>query len=187
MINYKKNIVSFFTTSVLTISFLLPLSASATDTNLQSALNSDKAQIGDVNYSNDQDIWIISQYEQDVANLVNKERVKRGLAPLKYNYDLGWIARLKSKDMVNKNYFSHTSPTYGSPFTMMQSHGIKFVAAGENIAKGQKTPAEVMNAWMNSPGHRNNILSPIYTQIGVGVAQLSNGTFVWTQMFIKPR
>ena len=186
MIN-KKNIISFFTTSVLTISLMSPINAYATETNIKSVFNADDTQASDVNIVENSNIWIISQYEQEVARLVNKERVKRGLAPLKYNYDLGWVARLKSKDMVNKNYFSHTSPTYGSPFNMMEKHGIKFIAAGENIAKGQRTPAEVMNAWMNSPGHRNNILSPIYKEIGVGVAQLKNGTYCWTQMFIKPR
>ncbi len=185
MINNK--IKSLITTSVLAVSLMSPINAYATDNNFKSVLNPSYAQINDIDNVNDSNIWIISQYEQEVASLVNKERVRRGLAPLKYNYDLGWIARLKSKDMVNKNYFSHYSPTYGSPFKMMESRGIRFVAAGENIAKGQKTPAEVMKGWMNSPGHRNNILSPIYKEIGVGVAQLKNGTFCWTQMFIKPR
>lgn len=183
----KRNIKSFFTISALALSFISPLNAYAADTNLQTIFNDGNTQISEVNNVNDSNIWIISEYEQEVARLVNVERVKRGLPPLKYNYDLGWIARLKSKDMVNKNYFSHYSPTYGSPFKMMESRGIKFVAAGENIAKGQKTPAEVMRGWMNSPGHRNNILSPIYKEIGVGVAKLPNGTYCWTQMFIKPR
>ena len=77
-------------------------------------------------------------------------------------------------DMIDKKYFSHTSPTYGSPFDMMQSFGLKFSAAGENIAYGQKTAAEVMNTWMNSAGHRANILSEAYTQIGIGVAKSYN-------------
>lgn len=88
--------------------------------------------------------------------------------------------------MINKNYFSHTSPTYGSPFNMMESFGLRFSAAGENIAMGQRTPVEVVNAWMNSPGHRSNILSPNFTQIGVGLAKNKNGICYWTQMFIKP-
>ena len=123
--------------------------------------------------------------EQEVANIVNKERAARGLAPLKFNWELSRVARMKSQDMINKNYFSHTSPTYGSPFNMMENFGFKFTAAGENIAYGQTTPAEVMNSWMNSPGHRANILSPIYTEIGVGAAKKANGTLYWTQMFIK--
>lgn len=123
--------------------------------------------------------------EQQVADLVNKERVARGLQPLTLNWELSRVARMKSQDMIDKNYFSHTSPTYGSPFKMMESFGFRFTAAGENIAYGQRTAAEVMNAWMNSPGHRANILSSVYTEIGVGAAKKANGTLYWTQMFIK--
>jgi len=117
---------------------------------------------------------------------VNKERAARGLATFKYSNDLAYVARLKSQDMINKKYFSHTSPTYGSPFEMMEQFGLRFSAAGENIAYGQKTAAEVMSAWMNSPGHRANILSSAYTTIGVGVAKAANGTLYWTQMFMNP-
>ncbi|MNH43142.1 Cysteine-rich secretory protein family protein [compost metagenome] len=77
------------------------------------------------------------------------------------------------------NYFSHTSPTYGSPFDMMRSFGVKYSYAGENIASGQRTPQEVMTAWMNSAGHRANILNGNFTKIGVGYV---NGE--WVQMFI---
>jgi len=128
----------------------------------------------------------VKAYEDEVARLVNVERAKNGLPALTMNWELSRVARYKSQDMVNKNYFSHTSPTYGSPFKMMESYGIKFTSAGENIAYGQRTPTEVMNGWMNSPGHRANILSPSYTQIGVGLAKTSNGVCYWTQMFIKP-
>lgn len=126
-----------------------------------------------------------SAYADQVITLVNKERAKRGLQSLKKNSTACYVAQLKSKDMAAKNYFSHTSPTYGSPFTMMQNFGIRFSAAGENIAMGQQTPAAVMNAWMNSSGHRANILSPAYNQIGVGVAKNSKGVLYWTQEFIK--
>lgn len=128
----------------------------------------------------------IKSSETEVVRLVNRERTSRGLKPLSNNWELERIARYKSQDMVNKNYFSHTSPTYGSPFTMMQNFGVKFSAAGENIAMGQKTPAEVVNSWMNSPGHRANILGTSYTQIGVGLAKNNNGVCYWTQMFIRP-
>ncbi len=124
-------------------------------------------------------------YEDQVITLVNKERSKRGLQTLKKNATLAYVARLKSKDMATKGYFSHTSPTYGSPFTMMQHYGIRFSAAGENIAMGQPTPQAVMTAWMNSPGHKANILSPAYNQIGVGMAKSSRGSIYWTQEFIK--
>ena len=124
--------------------------------------------------------------ENEVVRLVNVERSKNGLMALTNNWQLSRIARYKSTDMAVKNYFDHTSPTYGSPFTMIQSFGLKFSAAGENIAMGQKTPAEVMTAWMNSPGHRANILNPSYTNIGVGLAKNSSGSCYWTQEFIKP-
>ena len=105
---------------------------------------------------------------------------------MKENWQLSRIARYKSADMATKNYFSHTSPTYGSPFKMMESFGIRYSSAGENLAYGQKTPQQVMTAWMNSPGHRSNIMSPSFSQIGVGYATNKNGVPYWTQMFIRP-
>ncbi len=128
----------------------------------------------------------IKEMEQEVVRLVNLERRKRGLQPYTHNQKLSQVARTKSEDMKDKNYFSHTSPTYGSPFEMMKRFGIKFTAAGENIAKGQRTPQKVMQTWMNSPGHRKNILSNSFTQIGVGLARDSRGVTYWTQMFIRP-
>ncbi|MED4462633.1 CAP domain-containing protein [Metabacillus fastidiosus] len=123
-----------------------------------------------------------SSFEEQVAVLVNKERTSRGLKPLTHRADLKNVAEKKAQDMINSNYFSHTSPNYGSPFDMMKTFGISYQAAGENIAKGQKSPQEVMNAWMNSSGHRANILKPEYDSIGVG---FYNGA--WVQMFIKSR
>lgn len=128
----------------------------------------------------------IKALESEVVRLVNVERSKNGLQLLKENWQLSRVARYKSQDMANKNYFSHTSPTYGSPFKMMEAFGLRYSTAGENIAKGQRTAQAVMTAWMNSPGHRSNILSPTYTQIGVGYATNKSGVPYWTQMFIKP-
>ncbi|MGK0467686.1 CAP domain-containing protein [Clostridium sp.] len=125
-----------------------------------------------------------NKLENEVVVLVNQERAKLGLAPLKNNVDLSNVARYKSEDMRDKNYFSHTSPTYGSPFDMMKQFGIDYMAAGENIAMGQPTAAEVMKSWMNSLGHKANILSENFTEIGVGVAKDANGTIYWTQQFI---
>ena len=125
-----------------------------------------------------------SSYQQQVLDLVNAERTKRGIAALTLDSSLSSVATKKSQDMVNKNYFDHTSPTYGSPFDMMKQVGISYRTAGENIAKGQKTPQEVVTAWMNSEGHRKNILNPDFTNLGVGIAKDSNGTTYWTQMFI---
>lgn len=124
--------------------------------------------------------------ENEVIRLVNIERSKAGLAPLKAHWELSRVARYKSQDMINKGYFSHISPTYGSPFYMMENFGLRFTSGGENIAKGQQTPQQVMSAWMNSPGHRSNILSPNFSHIGVGLAKDKNGVCYWTQMFMQP-
>ncbi|MCQ2308189.1 MAG: SafA/ExsA family spore coat assembly protein [Bacteroidales bacterium] len=117
-------------------------------------------------------------YEQEVLDLVNAERAKTGVAPVKLNWELSRVARFKSEDMLNSGYFSHTSPTYGSPFKMMNDFGIRYNSAAENIAKGQRSSSEVMDAWMNSSGHRSNILNGKYTEMGIGKA----GNY-WTQMF----
>ncbi|AGT31756.1 sporulation protein [Geobacillus genomosp. 3] len=124
----------------------------------------------------------LNAYEQQVVELTNKERAKYGLPPLQVDLALSKVAREKSRDMAVHNYFSHNSPTYGSPFEMMKKFGISYTAAGENIAKGQRTPQEVVNAWMNSEGHRANILNKNFTHIGVGFEE--NG-YIWTQQFIR--
>ena len=121
-------------------------------------------------------------YEKEVIRLVNEIRVKNGLKELTYDWQLARVARYKSEDMRSNNYFSHTSPVYGSPFQMMKSFGISYKSAGENIAKGQSTPSAVVNAWMNSQGHRANILNSSFTHIGVGY--VADGRY-WTQMFIS--
>lgn len=125
-------------------------------------------------------------YEKQVIDLVNQERAKAGLSPLKENTELAKVAEVKAEDLRDNNYFSHTSPVYGSPFDMMKQFGIKYTAAGENIAKGQRSPQEVMNGWMNSEGHRANILNSNFTEIGVGYVTDSNGNTYWVQMFIRP-
>ena len=122
--------------------------------------------------------------ETEVVRLVNVERSKAGLPALQIDQEVSKVARLKSEDMANKNYFNHTSPTYGSPFEMLKKFNITYKTAGENIAKGQKTAEAVVNAWMNSEGHRKNILSSSFTHIGVGYAT-KGSTPYWTQMFIK--
>ena len=120
-------------------------------------------------------------FENEVIRLVNEQRSKNGLKPLTANWELSRVARYKSQDMVDHRYFSHTSPTYGSPFQMIRAFGLSFRTAGENIAYGQRTPQAVVNAWMNSSGHRANILNASYTQIGVGYVAAGH---YWTQMFI---
>ncbi|MBO1578199.1 CAP domain-containing protein [Bacillus sp. XF8] len=123
----------------------------------------------------------LSEFEQRVVELTNAERTKQGLPALKVDAELSKVARAKSEDMQKNNYFDHNSPTYGSPFDMMKKFGISYKSAGENIAQGQRTPEEVVQAWMNSAGHRANILNNGYTHIGVG--HVENGNY-WTQQFI---
>ena len=123
----------------------------------------------------------VLSFEKEVVRLVNVERQKSGLRSLTYDWELSRVARIKSQDMKDRNYFSHTSPTYGSPFQMMKSFGISYRSAGENIARGQATPQAVVKAWMNSAGHRANILNSSFTHIGVGYVE--NGKY-WTQMFV---
>lgn len=123
----------------------------------------------------------VAAYESEVIRLVNHQRAQHGLKPLTANWELSRVARYKSRDMVDNRYFSHTSPTYGTPFQMIRSFGLSFRTAGENIAYGQRTPQAVVNTWMNSSGHRANILSASYTQIGVGY--VAEGHY-WTQMFV---
>ncbi len=125
-----------------------------------------------------------SAFQKKVVDLVNAERAKAGLKPLTMSAPLNKTATLKSQDMAKLNYFDHNSPTYGSPFDMMKKYGISYRTAGENIAMGQTSPEQVMQGWMNSSGHRANILNASYTQIGVGIAKNSAGRLYWTQQFI---
>ncbi|TCM98061.1 putative YkwD family protein [Paenibacillus sp. BK033] len=119
-----------------------------------------------------------SEFASQVVTLVNKERANAGLKALTSDALLTKVATAKAQDMYQNNYFDHNSPTYGSPFDMMKSFGVTYNYAGENIAMGQKSPTEVMTAWMNSAGHRANILNANYTKIGVAYV---NGE--WVQEF----
>lgn len=121
-------------------------------------------------------------YEQEVIRLVNAERTKRELTALAENWELSRVARYKSQDMHDNRYFDHNSPIYGSPFNMIHAFGLKYRSAGENIAAGYTTPAAVVRAWMNSEGHRANILNATYREIGVGY--IASGNYC-TQMFIS--
>lgn len=121
--------------------------------------------------------------ESKMVSLVNQARMGQGLAPLSVNSQLTSLARQKSQDMVTNNYFSHTSPTYGSPFQMMKNAGVTYSTAGENIAGAQTTESAHQNL-MNSEGHRANILNPKFTEIGIGIASGSVYGKIFTQMFI---
>lgn len=123
----------------------------------------------------------LNPYELEVVRLINEIRAQYGLEQLAVNTELSRVARIKSQEMHDRGYFSHTSPTYGSPFEMMKQFGIRYRTAGENIAMGYRSPQAVVNGWMNSPGHRANILNGSFKEIGMGYVE--SGSY-WTQMFI---
>lgn len=122
------------------------------------------------------------EFEKEVIRLTNIEREKQGLLPLKTDFFLSYVARKKSEDMNVHQYFAHKSPTYGTPFQMLDSFGIYYTYAGENLAHGFSSPAQVISAWMDSEGHRKNILNDVYTYIGIGYEE--NGHF-WTMLLIR--
>ena len=121
--------------------------------------------------------------ELEVFNLINAKRTANGLAPLKIDDELQNVARIKARDMVDNNYFSHTSPTYGSPFDMIKSFRISYKTAGENIAGNSENKGAV-EAWMNSSGHRANILNSSFNYTGIGVVKSNKYGKVFVQMFI---
>lgn len=130
------------------------------------------------------DLSEIKAVQEEVVRLTNIERQKAGIAPLSSNWELSRVARYKSMDMRDDNYFSHYSPTYGDPFVMMKSFGLTFTKAGENIAARQTTASQVVQSWMNSDSHKKNILNPNFKEIGVGYAEGGYLDYYWTQMFM---
>lgn len=129
----------------------------------------------------------LGDQEQRMVDLVNQERTKNGLAALIVDLEVAKVAAIKSQDMADNNYFSHNSPTYGSPFDMMKKFNIKYLHAGENLA-GNSSVESAHRALMNSSGHRQNILSPDFTHIGIGIRPSSRYGYLYTQMFIsKPK
>jgi uncharacterized YkwD family protein len=121
--------------------------------------------------------------ELKMINLVNQESQKAGLQPLVIDNRLVYLARLKSQDMIDYDYFDHTSPTYGEPSRMISIAGIPYLCAGENLAGAYRVEI-AHNGLMNSPGHRANILHPDFTHIGVGAAHGGPYKRMFTQLFI---
>lgn len=121
--------------------------------------------------------------EKEIFDLINQERIKNGLQALKIDDEVQKVARIKAQDMVDSNYFSHNSPTYGSPFDMLKSFRISYTTAAENIA-GNSSNSGAVNSWMNSSGHKANILNSSYNYTGIGVVSSSKYGRVFVQMFI---
>lgn len=124
-----------------------------------------------------------SEQAKEVLKLVNTERAKQKLEALTLDTKLNNVAQLKAEDMRNNNYFDHNSPKYGSPFDLMRSQGVSYRSAGENIAAGQTSAEAVMRDWMNSSGHRANIMNPNYTKLGVGYCTGGSMRTYWVQEF----
>ena len=125
-----------------------------------------------------------NHFELKVLELVNIERNKNGLSNLTLSENLSNVARMHSRDMYDRSFFNHTNPDGLSPFDRMKNYGISYKAAAENIAVGQSTPEQVVSSWMNSDGHRKNILNPSYNKIGIGYYNSGAGyVHYWTQCF----
>ncbi|MFJ4623199.1 CAP domain-containing protein [Streptomyces sp. NPDC088812] len=125
----------------------------------------------------------LARTEADVVDLTNRERARAGLPPLAPDPLLATAARAHSVDMVARRFYSHTSPEGTEPWDRAAAAGSARRTIGENIACGQRSPAEVVEDWMNSPGHRANILKPAFTHIGVGFAGGGPSGTYWTQLF----
>lgn len=121
--------------------------------------------------------------EQEVFNLINQQRANNGLSALKVDAEVQRVAKIKAQDMVSSNYFSHNSPTYGSPFDMLNSFKISYKTAAENIA-GNSSNSAAVTAWMNSAGHKANILNSSYNYTGIGVVSSPTYGKIYVQMFI---
>lgn len=153
------------TTTAAPSTTIAPIKTSIPVTTSENASNSDTAT-----------------FKQQVVDLVNAERAKAGLNPLSIMPEAAASAQIRASEIISS--FSHTRPNGTSCFTALDEQGAKYNTCGENIAAGQATPADVMNSWMNSPGHKANILNPNFTKIGVGFAKGGSYGTNWTQMFV---
>lgn len=151
---------------------IYPGSGSSSNTESGNSNNTQTAQNSEINSD-----------EQEVFKLVNQQRTNNGLQALKIDNEVQKVARIKAQDMVNNNYFSHNSPTYGSPFDMLNSFKVSYKTAGENIA-GNSSNSAAVTAWMNSPGHKANILNGNFNYTGIGVVNGSKYGKIYVQMFI---
>ena len=126
----------------------------------------------------------LSQDEKEVFDLINKQRTNNGLKALNIDSEVQKVARIKAQDMVNNNYFSHTSPTYGSPFDMLKKFSVSYKTAGENIA-GNSSNSKAVEAWMNSEGHKANILNKSFKKSAIGFYYDpdSKWEYYWVELF----
>ena len=186
--NFKKITILSKGTSVKVVGYIGDWYVVVTNNNQIGCIRKDLLTTAKANSSNNNtntstSSFSMSAHEKIVFDLINKERTNAGLPKLSANAPLFKIARLKAKDMVKNSYFSHTSPTYGSPFNMMKTYGISYKVAGENIAGNPSLEAAV-KAWMNSSTHKQNILSNSYNLVGIGVEKSEIYGYVLVAMFV---
>lgn len=127
----------------------------------------------------------ISAMERQVLELVNEQRLLADVQPLEWDEQVAGLARIKSADMAATGQLSHTSEQLGSPFKMLRDNGVPYKTASENIARGQRSAQEVVDAWMASTGHRESMLNPSFTHMGMGIAADAKGRLYWTQLLLK--
>lgn len=145
--------------------------------------NSNNSSNNNSSSNSNSTITAMTTDEKEVFDLINNQRTQNGLSALKLDTETLRVARIKAQDMVENNYFSHNSPTYGSPFQMLNSFKISYKTAGENIA-GNSSNSSAVTAWMNSSGHRANILNSSFNYTGIGVVKSSKYGKVYVQMFL---
>lgn len=145
--------------------------------------NSNNSSNNNSSSNSNSTITAMTTDEKEVFDLINNQRTQNGLSALKLDTETLRVARIKAQDMVDNNYFSHNSPTYGSPFQMLNRFKISYKTAGENIA-GNSSNSSAVTAWMNSSGHRANILNSSFNYTGIGVVKSSKYGKVYVQMFL---
>jgi uncharacterized YkwD family protein len=173
---------------ILTITLSLILTTSCIPKQLQQNTNNQEFMQGtESSLPKTGDVQRLTAEEQEMLNLINQARAQNNAPPLKVDMQVTNVARIKAQDMIDNNYFSHDSPKYGNPFDMLKSFGIGFIQAGENIA-GNTDVQKAHTSLMNSPGHRENILNPNYTHIGLGIKNGGRYGNMFSQMFVsKPK
>ena len=149
-------------------------SANNSSSNTNTSQNANTATTSNISMSED---------EQIIFDLINNARTKKGLKKLSAGVTLTKLAELKSDEMVNKEYFSHSSPTYGDPFKMLTNNKVEYKTAGENIA-GNPSLEDAVNSWLNSETHKQNILSNSYNYLGVGVTKSPIYGYIIVAMFV---
>lgn len=159
---------------------LVPLRAVSEAAGAEVDWNSDKRTVTITAQESNFEEWA-----RQVLILTNNERGKYGLTPLQWDDSLAALAEAHCKDMINRNFFSHNNPDGETPFDRMKQAGISYLAAGENIAAGQYSPEAVVQAWMNSETHRENILNSDFKYLGVSVVKGGEYGIYWAQEFVR--